>query len=209
MAAQARLMTTAGRWDEALEVGRQAVAEARRPDEADALLALGALLSRRGEVDEARDHLEAALARVAPGATPWIEALLLLGGLDELEGAIESARRRFQSALDAARRRGDRSGESAALRRRGRLLRVRGRLEESEACYARALPIDRARGAPDRAGRELQPPGAPAPHPGGAGAGAALLRRGAGVPPRRGPGAGAGGGPGQPGGHRAPRGPLR
>jgi Tfp pilus assembly protein PilF len=90
----ARYIARSGRYDEAIQHYREALAI--RPDDADSHNNLGLLLARNGELEKAIEHFDAAI-RVDPG---YAKAHFNLGRVFIRQGRLDEAIESFQRALE-------------------------------------------------------------------------------------------------------------
>jgi len=101
-----------------------------------------------GELEEARSLAERALLTATeeqgPGSHDSIDALLVLGRLDQDLGRYSDAERTFREALSAAEARPDAGGDRLLVRSMtavATLHRIQGRYADAEALFRRGLEL--------------------------------------------------------------------
>ena len=145
MAAE-EVLTLRGPLGAAVDLGGKLLAmPLAREDRARVLGALGSAERVCGQVQEARDHYEAALAIYREMGNRRAEGILLasLGTVHFNQGRMKEAREYYEAALSIHREVGDRLTEGAVLGNLGNLHHEQGRVEEARSCYEAALAIHR------------------------------------------------------------------
>jgi len=110
-----------------------------------ALLVLAEAEAISGEMEEAREHYEAALTIHREAGSRHSEGIALraLGGLHYMQGRMEEAREHFETALAIHREVGDRRSEGIVLTDLADIDYMQGRVEEGREHYERGLAIHR------------------------------------------------------------------
>ena len=129
--------------EQALAVGGDATVHGRLRE------ALGVVLNRSGQAEEAREQLDQALLVARQERLAGFEARVLLGlGANALHsGRLEDAETRLREALDRLRREPDDALQAAVLAELAHVVGIRGgRFEEGTAAARRALDMQRSVG---------------------------------------------------------------
>ena len=142
-----RLMSVAGRLQDADGCFGQAIAQARIAG--DAMRELSGMWRQadgwrmQGRMDEARAQFEAALPRIREPAHLRLRGSTLgsLGGLHYQQGRMEDARTWYEQAFELHRQIGNRRGEASALTNLGVLHFEQSRFEEAATHYAQSAVI--------------------------------------------------------------------
>lgn len=129
---QGRVLFSQGRYDEAEQLYRQALAISPRSFEA--LRALGVLLNFKQQFPEARTHLQRAL-RVAPNLTVRHQTRAALALSYVFEGKLDEARREYEALRQQQLNDGDAAGAAATARSLGRILLENGEIAEGRRWY--------------------------------------------------------------------------
>jgi tetratricopeptide (TPR) repeat protein/predicted transcriptional regulator len=136
-----------GAAEDALEWGRQALADARELSDgyvvSRAHNALGTAAMRAGEDDTARHHLEEALEAARTGEnTAGIESMAYnLAQVEKRRGDLDSARTHAEESLEAARERGNVDGEAESLDLLAQVREFADDLDDVRETYRRAYSL--------------------------------------------------------------------
>ncbi|MEM7246331.1 MAG: tetratricopeptide repeat protein [Acidobacteriota bacterium] len=147
LAAAVAVLQRSGPYELATRLATEVVAlDASSPKQrARALRFLGVACRDEGRFDEAREHLERALALAREDGDRPAEALALdrLGTLASREGGLAEAREHHDEALALERSLGDRHQEAVVLLNLGTVDFEQGRMEEARACFEASLALQR------------------------------------------------------------------
>ncbi|HET7250128.1 MAG TPA: protein kinase [Gemmatimonadales bacterium] len=147
--AAAVVLEMIGPYSAAATLGREVLAAPLTgADRLRALLTVGRMEWRSGQLDASHAHFTAAAALARERDDPRAEAAATLGQSQSLRetGRLEEALALQETALALARRSGDRDLQAVALTNVGVALGERGQTDASRACFDEALAIARAIG---------------------------------------------------------------
>ncbi|MCA9758846.1 MAG: tetratricopeptide repeat protein [Candidatus Eisenbacteria bacterium] len=144
--AAASVLRNSGPFLLSLELGRQVLPATRDADlRARVLIALATICLYSGEMEESREHFEAALAIHRTEGDRQHEGRVLgnLATLLRVQSQLDDARRLYQESLAIHREIGDRHGEAIVLANLGNFENEQGRTETALEFYSTALSINR------------------------------------------------------------------
>ncbi|MEZ4647788.1 MAG: tetratricopeptide repeat protein [Candidatus Eisenbacteria bacterium] len=144
--AAASVLRNTGPFHLSLELGRRVLSATQDPDRrARVLTALATICLYCGEMEEARDHFDAALAIHRTQGDRHHEGRVIgnLATLLRVQSQLDDARRLYEESLAIHREIGDRHGEAIVLANLGNFENEQGRTDTALEFYSTALAINR------------------------------------------------------------------